>query len=120
MIVKKIEWLSTEAKEAMVLVADGQFECWTFAQPCDQRVGDHVELLHPLDPIGITISNSDKCLVERHADSLAYSFVGKLIDASNGIVGVGGLLFDLERMVPKDIVEGQRIMFSCQRVDVWN
>lgn len=46
MKIKKIEWISKDAKEAEVVINDGSYECVCFCHPCSISLGEIIS-----DPI---------------------------------------------------------------------
>lgn len=120
MRINKINWISEEALEAEVIVTDGTFKVICFAQPLTYQEGS--ELSEPIccfDTTNIVRSDDNKYKVEKLAGYFSYYLTGRLIDRINGIVRVGGLLFELEgKMLPGDIKEGEFISFCCERLDL--
>lgn len=82
MIVKKCEWISKIAKEAILTIGDDNFECVAFSYPCNMAVGD--QLRSPLIAISVKKITNEKInltpSIKRIDDNFSHELFAKLID----------------------------------------
>ena len=118
MIVEAIEWLSSEASEALVTVVSGNYTCIAFCHPCSVEVRD--QITSPLVAfLTEDIISSESALgLERAGDSLGYRIVGVLRSVDPPIVAVGGLAIEIEEQLPGDLRINDRVEFYCSRLDL--
>ncbi|NER00768.1 MAG: hypothetical protein F6K30_29415 [Cyanothece sp. SIO2G6] len=117
--VKKIEWLSRDAEEALVHITDGIFDCIAFSQPCKKKTGDIIE--QPLLVFGtyaIEVIDVNTVSIHRAGSTLGYEIYAKVMDVKRGIISVGSLEFELDIPLPGDVDKGCIIRFICQRIDL--
>jgi len=117
----KIDRIDKEALEAEVIVSDGTFEVLCFAHPLTYEEGSELNgPIRCLDATNIVKSDKNEYTVEKSADYFSYVLTGKLVDKINGLVMVGGLMFEVDKdMLPGDIKEGEYISFYCDRLDLY-
>lgn len=120
MIVKRREWLSEVAKEAILIVGDSGFECASFSHPCEIEVGATID--DPLFAINIKslfLEPSDASLqISRVGDSLEHKVVARVVDVESSTVSVGSLIIELDEALPGDVSANDIVSFSCGRLDV--
>ena len=119
MIIKKIEWISEEIKEAEIIISDGAFELLCFSHPCPfvegQIINDYIDTLCAKNIVRV---DEHIFVVEKAEDYFAYDITGKVIDCKNGIVQVGPMYLVVDGYMPGDIVNGEFISFRCMRLDL--
>lgn len=120
MIVKKLTWLSEEAKEAELLVSDGNYECIVFSQPCDFNVGDEINV-----PLLAFITNNlmesdqqDYSIQITAPGLLSHECVAKVIDLENNLVKVGDIFIVLDEKIPTGCSVDSFVEFTCERFDL--
>ncbi|WP_239987911.1 hypothetical protein [Pseudomonas syringae] len=120
MIVKQCEWISKDAKEAMLIISDGKMQCAAFSHPCYRSAGD--VLLEPL--LAVSIKNIAKMRSDSQPyirclrDSLAHEFLAEVTNLEKSLVVAGTFIVELDDPLPGDISLGDMISFSCGRIDV--
>lgn len=120
MIIKRLEWLSESAQEAVLFVGDTLFECAAFAHPCSLNAGDI--LTEPLLAISVkgVIKEQEpiQLAIHRQGESFAHDVVAKVISSQDRIVSVGSIEIELDEPLPGDIALEDVIRFTCGRLDV--
>lgn len=120
MIVKRREWISKDAQEAMLVIGDESFECVAFSHPCSMQVGDHLN--EPLLAISIRRVIKEKLntqpMMQRLGESFAHEILAEVVDVKSRLVVVGSVVVELDGVLPGDIGVGDFIRFSCGRLDV--
>ena len=119
--VKEINWLSEFAKEAEVTISDGTSMLTCFSQPFNYDVNDVLDQpLYCYDAKNVRKSFEEGFTLENQNDAFAYFFRGELIDSIKKLVKVAGFMLSLEdNAIPKDLVDGDIIEFTVQRVDIY-
>lgn len=119
MKVKKIEWISRDAKEAIVFIGDHEFECAAFCQPCECSAGD--EFTEPLIAYGVQgihrKEQLDSLLISRQGREFGHDIVATVVAPKDRMVTVGSILIELDIPLPADIVANDVVEFSCSRLD---
>ena len=120
MKIKKIEWISKEAKEAEVAISDGSYECVCFYHPCTISLGEII-----LDPIIafdieniIKVNNGTEVAIKKIIGSMGYKVIARLENINPNIVALGKIMIDIGNNVPKDLYVGDLLSFKCSRLDV--
>src|SRR5690554_2794075 len=120
MRVEQVRCLSEAAQEAEVLVLSdiSNFSIWAFCQPC--ILTEQSVLQEPLFGLFTEVYSSleRKFKLESRSEWCAYNFVGKLINASEGIVDINGVLIALDAHMPGDLRNGDWVEGVCGRVDI--
>jgi len=120
MRIEKIKCLSESGQEAEVLVSSdvSSFEVWAFCHPC--ILTEKSILQEPLFGVFTEIYSSSErdFKLEELSEWCAYNFVGKLTDASKGIVDVGGIMIMLDAHMPGDLCDGDWVEGTCGRIDI--
>ena len=122
MIVKKLDWISFEGKEAELIMTDGKNECLVFSQPCHVTLGENVnDLLHAMDVEDFRRTNETSEKITRDSDVTYFSqfFIAKIIDIKKNIVAVGQIRIELDYAIPDWVKVGELIEFRCDRLDLW-
>ncbi len=120
MIIKRCEWLSKSAQEAVLFVGNENYECAVFLQPCSAKVDDSlVEPLLAINVKGIAkIDGNFQVAIDRQGASFAHDVVAEVIDSKARLVSVDSIIIELDDPLPGDINSGDVIQFSCGRLDV--
>ncbi len=120
MIIKRCEWLSKSAQEAVLFVGNENYECAAFSQPCSAKVDDSlVEPLLAINVKGIAkIDGNFQVAIDRQGASLAHDVIAEVIDSKARLVSVDSIIIELDDPLPGDINSGDVIQFSCGRLDV--
>jgi len=120
MIVKKKEWLSERAEEALLYIETGDFEIVAFCQPCRHEAGD--ELTEPLVAVSVKqlqkVESTRDDYATRFEDTFEHSIVATVVDRDVGFVKVGGITVDVDNELPGDVQNGDRVWFKVNRLDV--
>jgi hypothetical protein len=120
MIIKRSEWLSESAQEAILFVGDDCFECAAFSHPCNLNTGD--SLTEPLLAISvkgvIKEQESVQLAIHRQGESFVHDVVAKVTNPQARIVSVGAIEIELDEPLPSDIGLEDVIQFTCGRLDV--
>lgn len=122
MIVKKLDWISFEGKEAELIMTDGENECLVFSQPCHVTLGENVnELLHAMDVADFsrTTETSEKITRESNISYFAQFFIARIVDMKKNTVAVGQIRIELDYAIPDWVKVGELIEFRCDRLDLW-
>ena len=120
MKIKKIEWLSKEAKEAEVVINDGSYECVCFCHPCSILEGEIIsDPIVAFDAESITkVGNGTEPTINKIIYSMGYNVIGRLKSINPHIVAVGNIMIDIGNDAPKDLCKGDFISFKCSRLDM--
>ncbi len=119
MIVNQIEWISKEAKEALLFVGDGEYECVAFSHPCHFDKGYVLsEPILAFNAKGIMLSQEAKVLITQKGEYFAHEVVGILSGLNPTIISVGSIRIELEEALPGGIKQNDIVQFSCSRLDV--
>lgn len=120
MLVKKCEWISKDAEEAMLYVGSKPFQCLAFCHPCHLKAGDNLE--YPLLAVDVTgvikQEKSSKLKIQKKDNDFSYQIVGVMVDASSRLVCVDEIHIELDESIPGDISDEDIIEFQCSRLDV--
>ena len=114
LMIKKIEYLDEETKEAFVTLTDGDYELTVFAYPFIDRDGLKLSAFLESD-----IMVNENCSFAINNSELK-SFDGRLTDRQTGAVEIGGFVIYIQPdWIPGDIKSGDYISFNCSRVDLF-
>jgi hypothetical protein len=120
MMIKRREWLSECAQEAILFIGNDRFECAAFSQPCNLTAGD--SLTEPLLAMSvkgvIKQPESVELAIRRQGESFAHDVVARVTNPQARIVSVGSIEIELDEPLPGDISLEDVIQFSCRRLDV--
>ncbi|MCD2252814.1 hypothetical protein [Listeria marthii] len=89
--VKSIHWLDEDAREADVVLTDGEYNVVCFSHPCELTLnGVYNELIYCFDPFDIFKLNQAEYSMEKPNDNQELSILkGELIDATDSIIQIG-------------------------------
>lgn len=92
-----------------------------FSQPFNYDVNDVLDQpLYCYDAKNVRKSFEEGFTLENQNDIFAYFFRGELTDSTKKLVKVAGFMLSLEdNAIPKDLVDGDIIEFTVQRVDIY-
>lgn len=120
MIVKSLIWISKEAKEAELVISDGNFECIAFSQPCHYQVGDHIN-----DPLEAFITEDVMISFENNVgfkkndnNSFSYTCHATIVNVESSLVKIGNIYIILDNKLPNGCIEGNIVDFNCNRLDI--
>jgi hypothetical protein len=119
--IKKINWLSRDAKEAEVCLSDGKFEIICFSHPFDYKIGHVVkEALHAFNVKEVyKVGEEENFLAKKLHEEFEYKLVGKVIDKEKVQVKVGDFVIELDCPFPGDIELGDYVSVLCGRIDLY-
>ncbi|EAC5232747.1 hypothetical protein CSI37_08260 [Listeria monocytogenes] len=118
--VKSIHWLDEDAREADIILTDGEYNVVCFSHSCEFALnGVYNELIYCFDPINIFKLNQKEYSMEVPDDnSDFYILKGKLIDATDSIIQIGEFRIDIsESDIAQDIHEGDFVELKVHRID---
>lgn len=92
-----------------------------FSQPFNYDLNDVLEEpLYCYEVKNVMKSFEESFTIEKQNDYFAYFIRGELIDSNKNLVKVGGFILDLDdNIIPKDLVDGNKIEFTVQRIDIY-
>lgn len=119
--IKNIFLISKEAKEAEVILTDGEYELICFCQPCKKKIGEEIlEELYCFNNNSVIKAKESFYAIEKMCDPFSYYLTGKLYKKNEGIVQIGDFLLQLEEnTIPNDIKESDYVTFSVARIDLY-
>ncbi|ECQ6352839.1 TPA: hypothetical protein ACSK5I_000155 [Listeria innocua] len=118
--VKSIYWLDEAAKEADVVLTDGEYNVVCFSHPCELALnGLYNELIYCFDPFDIFKLNQKEFSMEVPNDNPdLYILKGELIDATDSIIQIGEFKIDIsEGDIAQDIHKGDFVELKVHRID---
>ncbi len=119
MKITNILWLSKEALEGIVTIKSNACSIEAFCHPCHYKIGDTIyNPLLSLEEEMITKTEDESISVTKGNASFNYKIIAKVVDVSEHLVSVDGILIQLSLPLPKDIIKGEDILFYSSRLDV--
>ncbi|EAD8644619.1 hypothetical protein H6H07_000540 [Listeria monocytogenes] len=118
--VKSIHWLDEDAREADVVLTDGEYNVVCFSHPCELTLnGVYNKLIYCFDSFDIFKLNQAEYSMEKPNDNQELSILkGKLIDATDSIIQIGEFRIDIsEGDIAQDIHEGDFVELKVHRID---
>ncbi|MBC6116463.1 hypothetical protein HCA12_01595 [Listeria innocua] len=118
--VKSIHWLDEGAKEADVVLTDGEYNVVCFSHPCELALnGLYNELIYCFDPFDVFKLNQKEFSMEVPNDNPdLYILKGELIDATDSIIQIGEFRIDIsEGDIAQDIHKGDFVELKVHRID---
>ena len=120
MIIKKIDWLSKEAKEALVYINSKDISFIAFSHPCNLKSGDeNLYRIYCLDAKNIRISNLKKPSITQNLNDLGCNIIGKILDKSKNLILVNDICIEIDIDFPNDVNDGSFVEFNCNRLDLY-
>ena len=118
MKVEEITWLSKEANEAIIKISDNEYYCEAFCHPCLYRQGDQIiNPLSSLDEDGVVRVSDAPISIRKNGENFSHEVVAKVIDCNKKLVAVGDIIIELSLPLPKDIKNGEKVLFYPDRLD---
>lgn len=119
MVIKEINWISKEAKEAELLITDGQYECLAFSHPCNFNEGDELQdALRAFMTENLMLSYEDEVGIYRNSNKTRFhKCVAEVVDEENELVKIGGIYLFLDEKLPIGCSKGKLVEFNCTRID---
>lgn len=115
--VKKIQWLSEEAKEAEIYIhinKDNELIC--FAQPCGLKIGDQINELFSLNTISVQKKQEEEYgIISMHNNK--YLLSGRVKHIKPASIEVYDVVVRCDDL-PGDIHIGEYVEFVCERLDI--
>ena len=117
--IKRIEWISQEAQEAVVWISDGIHECKVFSHPCEKAEGETInEPLIGFNCRDIETRTGEDSRFMKEIDEFGWEIVAMVKDFSNSILMVGDILIETDVPLPGDCRDSDVVFFSCSRLDL--
>ena len=117
MFIKEIRDYDVEAKEAEIVVSDGQFEVMTYAWPFENTQSGKFRLNAFMTDQVMRATRKISFVEKSENGYFAYRLQGKIINVEKRIVSVGKIEIILEDCIPKDIRQNEYVEFTVTRVD---
>ncbi len=119
MYIKKLDWLSEAAKEAELIITDGNYSCVAFSQPCKHKQEDKIfEPLHAFMVENLMLSHEIDLKIET-VKGFQHKVVALVRDINEDIVQVGDISIKLDYHIPSWAKDGDFVEFECGRIDLW-
>jgi len=118
MRIEHITWLSQDAEEALLMIRDNSYSCEVFCQPCTYQTGDTIK--NPLISFeeGNVVRVFDAAIsIRKNGENFSHEVVAKVIDFDKRLVAVGDIMIELSLPLPKDIKNGEKVLFYPDRLD---
>ncbi|MDQ1300076.1 MAG: hypothetical protein QG636_744 [Patescibacteria group bacterium] len=117
--IKRVAWLSKDAREARVLITDGKHELECFAQPFTGALGDVVQgPILVLDCDRVEKVDAVEMKTQKLDDHFAYSLTLKVKDSSTSTLLLGDIEILARNCLPADIADGDFVNLTCSRLDL--
>lgn len=125
-IIRRIDWLDQETREADVCFEVGKNRYWAFCHPCGFTEGEErVVELDFIDCENITWEtmfsynrDEERKLVPMTHDRTSYCCYGKIVGVNPVVVDCGDIHLDLGALTHDDRVVGSYVYFVISRLDV--
>ena len=120
MVVKEIEFMDKNIKEAIVKVGNDTFEIVCFSCPCELKCGDIIN--NPLECVDVCniMLSINITEVAQKISYFGYKLQGVIVEKKKGLVETNGILFHInEDQLPGDCYNGCYISFETNRIDIW-
>lgn len=125
-VIKRIDWLDQETREADVCFEVGKNSYWAFCHPCGFTEGEERYVgFDFVDCEDITWEtmfsynrDEEKKLVPMTDDRTSYCCYGKIVGVNPVVVDCGDLRLDLGALTHDDRVVGSYVYFVISRLDV--
>lgn len=117
MEIKEILDYDINAKEADILISDGQNEILCYAYPFENRNHNNFMLEAFMAKDAIKVEKKRSFIIKSSAGYYAYKLCGRVIDLEQRLISIGEIIIQLEDIIPKDIINNDFIEFSVMRID---
>lgn len=119
MIVKRINWIDENIKEASIELFDDLCICKVFCHPCNLNIGDKVDYLFAMFVTNIfKENNKNHSIIKNNATHFSYNIIASVFDKEKKIVKINNINVELDSPIPNDIFNNDIISFQCLRLDV--
>lgn len=116
--ISSIEWISSDAAEAILTLTDGVYSARVFCHPCKYKIGDLID--GAVDAFGVISIEVAAGPVGVHADenALSCAITGVVDFVDPPILRVGKLRFDIgDGELPVGVEMGDFLTVRCLRLD---
>lgn len=114
----KIDYIDKKQDEAIVLLSDGQYQCYSYCLECRVKQGSIVtEPLYALLSENIFLSNEDVGFYQSK-EKLVGKIIARISDLKNNMVQVGEIKIEVDGNFPGDMTEGRNVEFTYTRLDL--
>jgi len=118
MYIKEFKDFDSDSGEADVIVTDGLHELMCYCHPINNtKVGTIVEKVSTLFAENIMRVDSQKYLIKKESEHYAYLLQGKVLSCDEPLIGIGELIVELDKPLPKDIKQGEFVELEVYRLD---
>ena len=117
MEIKEILDYDINAKEADILISDGQNEILCYAYPFENKNHNNFMLETFMAKDVMRIEEKRSSIIKSSSEYYAYKLCGKVIDLEKRLISIGEIVIQLEDIIPKDIIKNDFIEFSVMRID---
>lgn len=119
MYINAILHFNKEDSEAEVCVSDGMYDIHCYAHPTDViLIGQYIDKIYGFLCTNIKKLDIPNFQIVKLPEYYSYRISAQLMNKEEGIVRVGEIYINLDEPIPKDIVNGDYIVFSVQRLDI--
>lgn len=116
MFIKKINDYDIEAREADIIISDGEYEILCYAQPFINKNAKFTLCAFEAD--NIIRSSEYNSFVKKTDDGFySYRLQGKVVNRKKRLVAIGKIVIEINDNIPGDIEENEIIAFSTTRID---
>ncbi len=115
------KWLSIDAREAELILSDGQFDIICFSHPFYGKVGDSVpQPLYAVNANGICLNDTTGTnqFLEKLPGYFGYRLVGDIVDICDACLKIGDFIIKLDAGLHGDLRVGDLISVYCDRIDL--
>ena len=107
-----------ESGEADLLVSDGERDLICFCPLCRVKCPSDVDEITAFEAGGIMIADEPGYVIEKtDAGYFSYRLGGRVVKTEPPVVAIGGLRVTLDQPLPKDIKQGDFVVFTALRLD---
>lgn len=117
MKIKEILNYDKEAKEADMLISDGEFEILCYAFPFENKNPNNFTLEAFMTKDIIRVEDKSCSVIKSPDGYYAYYLRGKIINIKQRLVAIGNIIINLDDDIPKDIKNNEFIEFFVLRID---
>ena len=118
MKVKEVVAFDEASGEADLLVSDGERELLCFCPLCSVKSPRDADSINAFEADGIMIADEPGFSIEKtDAGRYAYRLQGRVAATEPPAVAIGGLRVTLDQPLPKDIKQGDFVVFTALRLD---
>lgn len=119
--VNRLNWLSKEAKEAEVVLSDGDFNMICFSHPFNGEIGNILDQpLYTLNAREVfRLNHEERFSVEKIEGAFSYRLAGRVVDKDQNQIKIGEFTIELDNPLPNDVQVGNYVYFICDRIDIY-